>query len=405
MTGRPRPHHITYRVSRALPFRLFAGRRTAAVIEKHLAQSSLNASEAALVRRVVACARLWPRECEDVVAELIAHFEDGHEAGVPARELAAMFGDVTATGSMIARAKRRQRPIAWKVSRRAGAALAGVAAVALAIYIGSAASLYLGRPAYAVSGELPDASVSAKRAKKYWALRPRRYEAYIDKAEQMLAGARAAVQVGNTHALAFHVRSVINMCAMLRAERQVATDLAAAQIENRAATEVILAIQGHHVSRSDPTLRHIGAMFTDVPRLDGARSAFSHLLDEMYAANGRLTAAGIDMMREMKQWRDPTLADRLMDPVWFAFPESRRSVETRFEEILGTVEHGRRRVPVARSLGSLRTTEACLRFPALSLVLPELTEVLVAHERAADTRERLVELVTLTTTRPTPLTQ
>jgi hypothetical protein len=118
----------------------------------------------------------------------------------------------------------------------------------------------------------------------------------------------------------------------------------------------------------------------------------------MYAVDGRLTSAGVDMMRVFKKWHEPSLTDRLMDLVWFAFPASRSAVQSRFEGLVELAERAGTpsgsRFPVTETIRPLSASMmTCLRFPALSVVLPQLTEALVAQERAARSLCELADLV------------
>lgn len=71
-----------------------------------------------LIDDVVRRTWLWRRERRDVARELIAHFEDGLAAGQSESELVANFGEPRAVARLIRRAKLRQRPWAWRASRR-----------------------------------------------------------------------------------------------------------------------------------------------------------------------------------------------------------------------------------------------------------------------------------------------
>lgn len=71
-----------------------------------------------LVVRVVRRTRLWRREQIDVANELISHFQEGIDAGLPESKLLEGFGDPTAAARLIRRAKIRNRPLSWKVLRR-----------------------------------------------------------------------------------------------------------------------------------------------------------------------------------------------------------------------------------------------------------------------------------------------
>lgn len=72
---------------------------------------------APIVERITTIVRrrgLWHRERVDVTRELIAHFQDGLDAGATAEELVASFGDPIPTAKLIRRAKRRCRPLWWQ---------------------------------------------------------------------------------------------------------------------------------------------------------------------------------------------------------------------------------------------------------------------------------------------------
>lgn len=79
---------------------------------------SLPASVSQLIDDVVRRTRLWRRERIDVARELIAHFEDGVQAGRASEELVATFGEARSVARLIRRAKLRQRPWAWRATRR-----------------------------------------------------------------------------------------------------------------------------------------------------------------------------------------------------------------------------------------------------------------------------------------------
>jgi len=66
-------------------------------------------------RQVVRRTRLWRAEKVDVARELVAHFQDGLDAGRSAEQLADAFGDIRQTAQLIRRAKRRSRSLAWLV--------------------------------------------------------------------------------------------------------------------------------------------------------------------------------------------------------------------------------------------------------------------------------------------------
>ncbi len=81
------------------------------------AVADLPVSLAAVVADVCRRSRLWPGEQSDVASELATHFRDGLEAGAAEAELRERFGDIETAARLIRRAKRRQRPLVWKVAR------------------------------------------------------------------------------------------------------------------------------------------------------------------------------------------------------------------------------------------------------------------------------------------------
>lgn len=105
------------RMLRHTPMRdLIRGRITGRLdIDQLLDETGLSGQAADKVRRVVKYTRLWRLEKVDVASELIAHFTDGQEAGVPLEELVEQFGNERQTAKLIRRAKKRQRPVPWHV--------------------------------------------------------------------------------------------------------------------------------------------------------------------------------------------------------------------------------------------------------------------------------------------------
>lgn len=107
-----------------------------------IAQSELPAEIQTMIEQVVRRTRLWRSEKRDVATELVAHFQDGIEAGASPGELAESFGDVQQTARLIRRAKKRGRSVLWHLCRYACLAL-GIVAVA---YVVAALWMMLDRP-------------------------------------------------------------------------------------------------------------------------------------------------------------------------------------------------------------------------------------------------------------------
>jgi hypothetical protein len=80
-----------------------------------LAEAALPDEIAEVVSNTVRATRLWNREKVDVARELVAHFQDGLERGREPHALVASFGDPRQTTALIRRAKKRGRPVAWRV--------------------------------------------------------------------------------------------------------------------------------------------------------------------------------------------------------------------------------------------------------------------------------------------------
>jgi hypothetical protein len=82
-----------------------------------VSEAELPPAIVAVISAVVGSTRLWRREKVDVARELIAHFQDGLDAGRTAEQLVASFGDPVTAARLIRRAKRRGRPTLWHVLR------------------------------------------------------------------------------------------------------------------------------------------------------------------------------------------------------------------------------------------------------------------------------------------------
>src|SRR6516162_1412983 len=97
------------------------GRITARLdLRRLLEESALPPAVTQLIQRVAKKTRLWRLEQFDVTQELISHFAEGIKSGTSPEELIRAFGNETEAATLIRRAKRRNRPPAWKVLRVAG---------------------------------------------------------------------------------------------------------------------------------------------------------------------------------------------------------------------------------------------------------------------------------------------
>lgn len=101
-----------------------------------VADADLPAELADAVGQVVKHTRLWWREKVDVATELIAHFQDGLDAGRTPQQLLVSFGDSQQAAQLIRRAKKRNRPLAWHLWRYGWWTIGVLAAIyaVLAVY-------------------------------------------------------------------------------------------------------------------------------------------------------------------------------------------------------------------------------------------------------------------------------
>lgn len=95
---------------------------------------------------IVRKAHLWRSERDDVTRELIAHFQEGLDRGVPAAILVDQFGDVNTTARLIRRAKLRKRPIWWKTLYGMSRSIVAVLAILMVVYVVQAVRFFTGKP-------------------------------------------------------------------------------------------------------------------------------------------------------------------------------------------------------------------------------------------------------------------
>ncbi len=113
----------------AVPLPVFRQLREPSLLEIH----SLPIKVTDVIVRVVRQTKLWRSEQIDVARELISHFQDGVSAGLTSEQLVQDFGDVETTARLIRRAKLRNRPLLWRISRRTWQAI-GVALALLIVW-------------------------------------------------------------------------------------------------------------------------------------------------------------------------------------------------------------------------------------------------------------------------------
>ena len=80
-----------------------------------VATSGLPVELAEAVTQVVGNSRLWRSEKAAIASELVAHFQDGLDAGKTPEQLIAAFGNTKDAAQLIRRAKHRNRRLSWQV--------------------------------------------------------------------------------------------------------------------------------------------------------------------------------------------------------------------------------------------------------------------------------------------------
>jgi len=367
-------------------------------VARALEAFSLTPEIRAAIERTATRGRLWPRECGEVAMELATHFEDGQDAGLDADALLETFGDVEITGALIGRAVRRGRLLAWHVARHTAIAAAVLVTIAAAAYFGSAAALYLSEPAHMQAASISPEK-NAREAATIWKQAVASYEVDIRRANLHLGEVRSAALKGDARATVAHLTGALDISDVLRRHHDIYADYAAACIERDAAHAMIDGLRNGNLCTTHPRLDAARVRLAAPVRLEGVRATFLDLLDRMYTrgdnGDGHLTSAGIELMRTVKNWHQPTFTDRLMEPVWYAFPASRSDVATRFESLVLRAERGPRSSGDATIMDALvpmaQSMSICLRFPALSVALPRLAEVLTVTEEAGQARLQAVE--------------
>jgi hypothetical protein len=77
-------------------------------------EAELPREAASLVTNVARRTKLWRNEKTDVAEELVAHFQDGLNAGHSVESLIQSFGEPGQAARLIRRAKKRGRPVLWQ---------------------------------------------------------------------------------------------------------------------------------------------------------------------------------------------------------------------------------------------------------------------------------------------------
>ncbi len=132
--------------------------------------SGLPGPLAELVLAVTGKTRLWNRERVSVARELCGHFLDGLDAGATAEELKASFGDPRRTARLITRAKKRNRPWAWRAFRKTAQTVWVLLALLVVFYGWSTVRYYSGTPTitFNVQAEMNAASLAVPLDERGW---------------------------------------------------------------------------------------------------------------------------------------------------------------------------------------------------------------------------------------------
>lgn len=110
--------------------------------EQVIQQSGLPEPVRVLIHQTVGKTRLWRKEKAGVARELVAHFADALADDEPVEQVIERFGEAKVAARLMRRAKKRNRPLWWRVGRR----MAQGVAVVMVLYVAQMAILLTGRP-------------------------------------------------------------------------------------------------------------------------------------------------------------------------------------------------------------------------------------------------------------------
>lgn len=114
---------------------------------RRVAEAELSAEIKQVVYIIVRRTRLLRNEKTDVAIELISHFSDGIDAGQSPPDLIQQFGNISKVARLIARAKRRGRPVWLRMIFSIFALVQWSVVVAVGMWLICNAAFWLGRPA------------------------------------------------------------------------------------------------------------------------------------------------------------------------------------------------------------------------------------------------------------------
>ena len=125
-----------------------------------------------LIGNVVSRTRLWRSERIEVARELIVHFQDGLDSGVTPGDLVQSFGDISTTAQLIRRAKRRNRPLAWRMARRTIQAVGTTAAILIVCWLWLLIRFQFAKPNVSFDhiGEIDARSKALAESERAWPL-------------------------------------------------------------------------------------------------------------------------------------------------------------------------------------------------------------------------------------------
>lgn len=109
-------------------------------------EAAFPATVTSLITEVIRRTRLWRLEKTEVARELIAHFRDGLGGGADPAKLVADFGNPAQAARLIRRAKKRNRPWAWRAMIKTRNAFAILIIGLVALYGLLALRYFTGRP-------------------------------------------------------------------------------------------------------------------------------------------------------------------------------------------------------------------------------------------------------------------
>ncbi|MEP0847594.1 MAG: hypothetical protein HRF50_12360 [Phycisphaerae bacterium] len=173
-SAQPMPTPSLYRTLRYTPISdLLHGRLSGRLdLERAIADYGLPAGPRGLVLETARRTRLWNSERVLVARELAAHFQDGLASGAAPDDLVSSFGDPRQAASLIRRAKKRNRPPAWKALVLAVSLVNGALLLLVLLYAYFLMRTLVGKPNIVrnFSAELNSAIAAIPESERAWPL-------------------------------------------------------------------------------------------------------------------------------------------------------------------------------------------------------------------------------------------